>query len=107
MVEFSAVNANSLETSYEPNDPVHKDENIVQVDEKAIQTIVELAPQPKSENHITSKEELELIEKQYYALMNYAAKHSNNPKVNKEKIEKQYYSLMRHAAKMYRLMRDE
>ena len=62
MVEFSAVNANSLETSYEPNDPVHKDENIVQVDEKEIQTIVELAPQPKSENHITSKEELELIE---------------------------------------------
>lgn len=107
MVEFSAVNANSLETSYEPNDPVHKDENIVQVDEKAIQTIVELASQPKYENHITSKEELELIEKQYYALMNYAAKHSNNPKVNKEKIEKQYYSLMRHAAKMYRLMRDE
>ena len=67
---------------------VHKDENIVQVDEKAIQTIVELAPQPKYENHITSKEELELIEKQYYALMNYAAKHSNNPKVNKEKIRK-------------------
>ena len=76
IVEFSAINANSIIASYEPNESVHKDENIVQVDEIVIQTIVEFVPQPKSETHITSKEELELIEKQYYALMNYAAKHS-------------------------------
>jgi len=107
LVEFSAVNANSLEPSYELNETLPKDENTLQVDEKATLTTVELTPPIKPENRITPKEELELIEKQYYALMNYAAKHSINPKVNKEKIEKQYYSLMRHAAKMYRLMRDE